>query len=75
MTPAADKADHSCGICGARPAPFGFRLPGLRSALPASRRGYLWACADHRDAAEDRHARACLTIPTQDATHRPAGPA
>lgn len=58
MTAQAPKSDHPCGICGATPAPFGFRLPGLIRDLPERRRGYLWACAKHRAVAEDRQARA-----------------
>ncbi|MFN3646259.1 MAG: hypothetical protein ACK4S2_07055 [Gemmobacter sp.] len=54
-------AAHPCTICGAGPAPFGYRLPGPRAALPPGRRGYLWACAAHRSAAEARR-DAALTI-------------
>lgn len=63
MTAQPPKSDHPCGICGATPAPYGFRLPGPIRDLPDRRRGYLWACALHRAEAEDRHARA---------THNPA---
>lgn len=45
---------HTCAICGSDRAPWGYRLPGLRSDLPAGKRGYLWVCDDHRDEAERR---------------------
>lgn len=40
-----------CFVCGTSGA-FGYRLPGLLSAQ--NRRGYLWACAQHRGEAEAR---------------------
>ena len=43
-----------CFECGARPAPFGFRRQGISSQLPTGKRGVLWACAEHRDAARAR---------------------
>ena len=46
--------DHPCSICKATPAPFGYRLAGLLSALPVGRRGYLWACEAHKSDAEAR---------------------
>lgn len=58
MTAQAPKSDHPCGICGATPAPHGYRLPGLLSDLPENRRGYLWACATHRAEAQARQDRA-----------------
>jgi hypothetical protein len=45
-------ADHPCGICGATPAPFGYRMAGPYSSL--QRKGYLWACEAHRADAEAR---------------------
>lgn len=58
---------HRCGICGADRAPFGYRLPGPLSQLPAGKRGTLWACAAHRDAAAQRQANA-ISIHRRDAT-------
>jgi hypothetical protein len=46
--------DHPCSICKATPAPYGYRRAGPFSALPAGKRGYLWACADHKADAEAR---------------------
>lgn len=57
---------HRCGICSAENAPWGYRLPGLLSDLPANRRLYLWACTDHRAQAEARQHRA-TTISRDDA--------
>lgn len=39
-------------------APYGFRLPGIRSDLPANKRGYLHACAEHREGAIERREKA-----------------
>lgn len=50
--------DHPCAVCGVPGAPYGYRLPGLLSALPAGRRSYLWVCRDHRAEAEARQAAA-----------------
>ena len=36
------------------PAPYGYGLPGLHSDKPKGKRGYLYACAEHRDEAEQR---------------------
>lgn len=49
---------HPCAICGSQDAPWGYRLPGPQSDLPEKRRGYLWACAAHRDEAARRQAAA-----------------
>lgn len=48
---------QTCAIpsCG-KPAPYGYRKPGPLSAQPT--RGYLWVCADHRETAEQRRAKA-----------------
>lgn len=51
----------ACDICGATPAPFGYRLPGPRSKIPEDKRDrYLVACAAPacRAAAEARQAAA-----------------
>lgn len=43
----------TCQIDGCNnPAPFGYRRPGAYSKL--TKRGYLWVCRDHREAAEER---------------------
>jgi len=47
-----------CHFCGAALAPYGYGLPGLRSDKPEGRRGYVWVCADHRDAAEHKRNQA-----------------
>lgn len=51
-----------CIVCRAPNSGFGFRWPGPRKDIPDGKRGYLWACAEHRedaarrrDAALDRH--------------------
>lgn len=47
-----------CFVCGRPHAPFGFGLPGLRSDKPEGKRGYLWACAEHRADGEERRRQA-----------------
>ena len=38
--------------------PYGFRLRGPYSELTKGKRGYLWACAEHRKDARARKERA-----------------
>ena len=57
---------HACAICGAANAQFGFRLPGRLADLPTGKRGYLWACPDHREQALARQ-RAATTIAKHEA--------
>ena len=40
----SEPAVHPCTSCGATPALWGYRLPGLRRDLPKGRTGYRWAC-------------------------------
>lgn len=47
-----------CFVCGKPHSPFGFGLPGPRSEKPKGKRGYLWACADHRKEGEERRRKA-----------------
>lgn len=47
-----------CFVCGAPHSPFGFGLAGLRRDKPQGKRGYLWACRDHRADGERRQTQA-----------------
>lgn len=47
-----------CFVCGKPNSPFGFGWPGPRSEKPKGKRGYLWACADHRKEGEERRRKA-----------------
>ena len=47
-----------CFVCGRPHSPFGYGLPGPRSEKPKGKRGYLWACAEHREDAEKRRNKA-----------------
>lgn len=47
-----------CFVCGKPNSQFGFGLPGPRSEKPKGKRGYLWACADHRKEGEERRRKA-----------------
>lgn len=67
----AAPAPHPCAICGSAAAPYGLRLPGLRSQLPAGRAGYLWTCADHRAEAETRRDGATRIAPPAAAPAQP----
>lgn len=56
-----------CRICGTERSPWGFRLPGPFTAL--KRRGYAWACDDHRAdvaALQTRATRAAPPPPPDD---------
>ena len=53
----------ACFFCQAPVAPFGYRKPGPYSQQ--AKRGYLWACADHRADAEARLAAAIGAIPAR----------
>lgn len=47
-----------CQIDGCeKRAPYGYRKAGLLSEIKPPR-GYLWVCADHREEAESRKAKA-----------------
>lgn len=59
---------HSCAICGAANAQYGYRLPGRLADLPKGKRGYLWACKDHREQAQARQ-QAATTIRKTEATN------
>lgn len=50
----------ACFFCKDPIAPFGYRKPGPYSQQ--AKRGYLWACADHRADAEAKLAAAIGTI-------------
>lgn len=56
---------HACTICGVANAQYGFRLPGRLNDLPKSKRGYLWACPDHREQALARQTAATTITKTQ----------
>lgn len=43
-----------CFVCGKPNSPFGFGWPGPRSEKPKGKRGYLWACGDHREEGRER---------------------
>lgn len=43
-----------CFVCGNPVAPFGFGWPGFHRDKPKEKRGYLWACSDHRQDGERR---------------------
>lgn len=43
-----------CIVCRAPNSGFGFRWPGPRKDIPDGKRGYLWACAEHREDGERR---------------------
>ena len=53
----------ACFFCQEPIAPYGYRKPGPYSQQ--TKRGYLWACADHRDAADAKLAAAIGTIATR----------
>ena len=55
-----DRHQFLCHACG-KPAAHGYRLPGPRSQLPEGKSGYLWACNDHKSAAERRWKTATST--------------
>ncbi len=51
----ASRKPNKCLICGDDEAPFGFRMPGPVSELPAEWRDkYAYACKNHRDEVEER---------------------
>ena len=43
-----------CFVCGNLVAPFGFGWPGFHRDKPKGKRGYLWACSNHRQGGERR---------------------
>ncbi|WP_412506190.1 hypothetical protein [Roseovarius sp. SYSU LYC5161] len=43
-----------CFVCGTPVAPFGFGWPGPARDKPKGKRGYLWACFEHRPDGERR---------------------
>lgn len=43
-----------CFVCGNPAAPFGFGWPGFPRDKPKGKRGYLWACSEHRPDGERR---------------------
>jgi hypothetical protein len=47
-----------CFVCGTLVAPFGFGWPGFPSDKPKGKRGYLWACSEHRQEGERRRTAA-----------------
>ncbi|TFL16402.1 hypothetical protein [Jannaschia formosa] len=50
-----------CRICAAPWSPYGYRLPGPLSAR--RRRGYVWACPDHRAEVEALQRQATRAAP------------
>ena len=49
------RANQSCQIEGCdKPAPYGYRKPGMLTSQPIGRRGYLWVCREHRAQAQRR---------------------
>lgn len=43
-----------CLVCGDPVSAFGFGWPGFERDKPKGKRGYIWACADHRPEGERR---------------------
>jgi hypothetical protein len=43
-----------CFVCSDPVAPFGFGWPSSFRDTPKGKRGYLWACSDHRPEGERR---------------------
>lgn len=51
----SEPKEHTCFSADCtNPAPYGYRWPGPMSELKPGDRGYLWACANHREDAERR---------------------